>query len=259
MSRGSVRSVALGVARRQVWTLFTNPSLFIPPMLFPLMNFVAFAGGLSQLRNVPGFDYAGSYTAFQFAFVLLQSAAFGGVFTGFGIARDFESGFARRLLVGAPNRAGIVIGYALGAMLRWAIVAALLTVVALVSGMQVGGNGVDVFGLFALAVIANICGILWAAGIAMRFRTVQAGPLMQTPVFMVLFLAPVYVPLALLEGWIHTLAAVNPLTPILEVARGFLAGDATGVGRAFLIAGGMAILFVIWAFRGLASAERTSG
>ena len=29
----------------------------------------------------------------------------------------------------------------------------------------------------------------------MRFRTVQAGPLMQTPVFLILFFAPVYVPL----------------------------------------------------------------
>ena len=34
----------------------------------------------------------------------------------------------------------------------------------------------------------------------MRLRTMQAGPLMQMPVFLVLFLAPVYVPLALLGG-----------------------------------------------------------
>ena len=45
-------------------------------------------------------------------FVLCQSAAFGGVFTGFGIARDFETGFVRRLLLAAPNRTGIVLGYA---------------------------------------------------------------------------------------------------------------------------------------------------
>ena len=57
---------------------------------------------------MPGFDFPSGYTAFQFVFVLLQSAAFGGVFTGFGIARDFESGFARRLLLAAPNRIGIV-------------------------------------------------------------------------------------------------------------------------------------------------------
>ena len=76
--------------------------------MFPLLFFIAFAGGLSQVQNTPGFDYPNGYTAFQFVFVLLQSAAFGGVFTGFGVARDFEGGFARRLLLAAPNRLGIV-------------------------------------------------------------------------------------------------------------------------------------------------------
>ena len=57
---------------------------------------------------MPGFDYPGGYTAFQFVFVLLQSAAFGGVFTGFGIARDFESGFGKRLMLASPNRVGIL-------------------------------------------------------------------------------------------------------------------------------------------------------
>ena len=96
--------------------------------------------GCRRSQNVPGFDYPNGYTAFQFVFVLLQSAAFGGVFTGFGVARDFEGGFARRLLLASPNRLGIVLGYSLAAILRWAITATLLTSVALVAGMQVGGG-----------------------------------------------------------------------------------------------------------------------
>ena len=83
-------AVARGVAWRTLHNVFTNPSLFVPSLLFPLFFFTAFAGGLSRVREVPGFDYKEGYTAFQFVFVLLQSAAFGGVFTGFGIARDFE-------------------------------------------------------------------------------------------------------------------------------------------------------------------------
>ena len=76
--------------------------------------------------------------------------------------------------------------------------------------MQVGGGPVDVVGLYTLALIMNICGFLWAAGIAMRLRTIQAGPLMQMPVFLLLFLAPVYVPLALLGGTLHAFARFNP-------------------------------------------------
>ena len=53
---------------------------------------------------------------------------------------------------------------------------------------------------------------------------------MQMPVFLVLFFAPVYVPLSLLEGWIHAVATVNPLTRVLEAGRSLLAGSPTEVG-----------------------------
>jgi ABC-2 type transport system permease protein len=248
--------VALALAYRQTTVLFKNPSLFLPPMLFPLMNFVAFAGGLSRLRHVPGFDFKSGYTAFQFVFVLLQSAAFGGVFAGFGIARDFERGFAKRLMVSAPQRGGIILGYGLAALVRWMMIAVVLTVVALIAHMQVGGSGVDLFGLFALALIFNQVGLLWAAGVAMRVRSVQAGPLMQTPVFMVLFLAPVYVPLALLSGWIHAVAKLNPVTFLIESGRGFIDGSPTQVAAAFSIAAALLVFFAVWARTGLASAER---
>jgi ABC-2 type transport system permease protein len=97
--------------------------------------------------------------------------------------------------------------------------------------------------------------ILWASGVAMRLRTMQAGPVMQMPVFLVLFFAPVYVPLSLLRGWIHAVAVVNPLTRVLEAGRGFLAGTPTEVGAAFGAAAGLALLFSWWALRGLRKAE----
>jgi len=248
-------AVARAVAWRTLHNVFTNPSLLIPSLIFPLFFFTAFAGGLSRVRDVPGFDFAQGYTAFQFVFVLLQSAAFGGVFTGFGIARDFESGFARRLLLAAPHRSGIVLGYGLAALARWLVTAAILTGVAFAVGMKVGGGGVDLYGLYALALILNVAALLWACGVAMRFRTMQAGPVMQMPVFLVLFFAPVYVPLSLLEGWIHTVAVVNPLTRVVEAGRGFLAGTPTEVGAAFGAAVALAVGFLLWAQRGLRKAE----
>ncbi len=62
--------VASGVAWRTLKIVFTNPSLFFPSLIFPLFFFTAFAGGLSQVANVPGFDFEPGYTAFQFCFVL---------------------------------------------------------------------------------------------------------------------------------------------------------------------------------------------
>ena len=84
--------------------------------------------------------------------------------------------------------------------------------------------------------LVNIAATLWAAGVAMRVRSIQGGPLMQLPVFLILFLAPVYVPLDLLSGWIHAVASVNPVTALLEAGRGFISGDPTVVALAFAVA-----------------------
>ena len=248
-------SVARAVAWRGIHNAFTNPSILIPSLLFPFFFFTAFAGGLSRVADVPGFDFAAGYTAFQFVFVFLQSAAFGGIFNGFAIARDFESGFARRLLLAAPRRTGIIAGYALVALVRWAAIASFVLVVALIAGMEVLGDPDELFALVLLGLLVNVSAVLWACGIAMRFRTLQAGPLMQVPVFLTLFLAPVYVPLDLLNGWIHTVASVNPATFLLEAGRGLFAGEPTEVGVAFAIALGSVALLTLWAVRGLRSAE----
>ncbi|HET8863819.1 MAG TPA: ABC transporter permease [Solirubrobacterales bacterium] len=249
------RKIALAVAWRSIHNFFTNPAFFVPAIIFPLFFFTAFAGGLSAIAEVPGFDFPSGYTAFQFVFVLIQSAAFGGVFTGFGIARDFETGFARRYLLAATDRRAIVAGYLLAALVRALATWTILTAVALIAGMEVGGSGVDVFGLYALAVLVNLAATLWAAGVAMRVRSIQGGPLMQFPAFLILFLAPVYVPLELLSGWIHAVASVNPVTALLEAGRGFISGEPTQVALAFALAVVLPVLFALWARGGLKRAE----
>jgi ABC-2 type transport system permease protein len=255
MSRANSRSVALAVAWRAIHNYLHNPAFLVPSIIFPLFFFTAFAGGLSTIGKVPGFAFPSGYTAFQFVFVLLQSAAFGGVFTGFGVAADFDSGVARRLLLAAPSRGGIVIGYALAAFVRALITWVLLTAVALAAGMQIGGSGVDLFGLYGLALIVNLAAALWATGVAMRVRSIQGAPLMQIPVFLILFMAPVYMPLRLLSGWIHDVASVNPATALLETGRGFISGSPTHVVLAFAVAVGLVALFVVWARGGLRRAE----
>ncbi len=137
---------------RSIHNTLVSPAILVPSIIFPLFFLVAFAGGLSRIADVPNFHYAPGYTSFQFVFVFLQSAAFGGVFTGFAVARDFDSGFARRLLLCAPRRSGIIAGYVVGALARWAITGTVVTIAALIAGMNVDGNGVQLFGLLGLGI-----------------------------------------------------------------------------------------------------------
>ena len=251
---GGFFQVAWAVAGRQTYKYFTNPA-FLAPALFPLFFFVAFAGGLTRVGDIPGFNYAAGYIAFQYVWALLQAVTMGGAFTGFSIASDFENGFARRLMLAASNRYGIILGYTLASLVRAFMTGTLVTVLALITGMPITG-GFDFFGLIALAILANIAATLFGAGIAMMLRTQQAGPVIRTPIFMVLFLAPVFVPLNLLTGWIETVARLNPFTAILAASRGFLAGDPQNVVPAFAISAALILVLALWAVFGLRQAEK---
>ena len=244
---------------RSTHNFLTNPAFILPSLIFPLFFFTAFAGGLSSVGDVPGFDYAPGYTAFQYCFVLLQASAFGGVFTGFGIASDFENGFARRLLLAAPNRLAILVGYMLTALTRATIVIALLTASRWPPACRWPAARSTSIGILGLAYLVSQTATLFAAGVALRTRTIQAGPAMQMPVFLILFLAPVYVPAALLAGWVKAVAEVNPLTPLIEAVRALLAGGDADVLGAFAIALALVAAFGLWAVRGMRRAEAAGG
>jgi ABC-2 type transport system permease protein len=254
MGDGGFFSVAFAVAGRQVYKYFANPA-FLAPALFPLFFFVAFAGGLTRVGDVPGFDYEAGYVAFQYVWALLQAVAMGGAFTGFSIAGDFENGFARRLLLAASNRQGIILGYTIASLVRGTLTGILVTVLALLTGMPMSG-GFDLFGLIGLAVLVNGAATLFGAGVAMLLRTQQAGPVIRTPIFLVLFLAPVFVPLNLLSGWLETIARLNPFTTILDAARGFLVGTPISVLPAYAIGVALVAIFALWAVYALRRAEK---
>jgi ABC-2 type transport system permease protein len=204
--------------------------------------------------DAPNFGYY-DFTAFQFCFILIQASTLAGVFAGFSIATDFEQGMGRRMMMATAHRSSIVLGYTLGAAARLAVTWTVVTGAALLGGMEVAGGGLDLAGIYSIALLSNIAALLFAAGIALRFRSIQAGPLMQLPVFIILFLAPVYVPQELLTGWIEPTASVNPITALLNAARSLMAGEPTGVLTAFAVVVGMIALMAVWALSGMRKAE----
>jgi ABC-2 type transport system permease protein len=242
------------MAWRQLRVMIAKPSVIVPSLLMPLFFFTAFAGGLSAVDQAPSFDYP-DYTTFQYVFVLLQSAVFGGVFTGFSIAADFETGFARRLLLATRQRSAIVAGYALTAILRGLLTWTVVTVVALIAGAKVSGSGVDLLGIVVIALALNFAALLFAAGLAMRFRTLQAAPLIQLPAFLLIMTAPVYVPRDLIEGWVHTAANWNPMTAMLEAGRNLIIGAPADTLLALGVVAGLIAVMLNWARTGLRRAE----
>jgi ABC-2 type transport system permease protein len=78
---------------------------------------------------------------------------------------------------------------------------------------------------------------------------------MQFPIFLLLFITPVYVPQALLAGWVADVAQVNPLTLVLNTNRDLLAGLPAEIALTYGVALGLMALLATWAVTGMRSAE----
>jgi ABC-2 type transport system permease protein len=248
-------SVALGVGRRSTRKVLKNPAPLVPAILLPLFMFAAFAGALSALSETEGFDYY-DYTAFVFVFALVDAAIFTGVFSSFQVAADYESGLGQRLMLAAPQRLAIVGGYLMSTLARLVFTLVVVWGVGLAAGLSVRGDPIEIAGLMALLLLLNLATTLYGFGVALRLQSLAAGALIMIPTFMALFLSPLFVERDQLDGWLKTAAGLNPLTPQLEAGRGFLADDPTKVGLAFGVAGGLVLLFGIFAVRSMAKAER---
>ena len=66
-------------------------------------------------------------------------------------------------------------------MARWFCTATIVSVAALLAGMQVDGGVAQLVGLVSLGLLVNMTATLWGVGMALRFQSLQAGPAMQIP------------------------------------------------------------------------------
>jgi len=125
--------------------------------------------------------------------------------------------------------------------------------VAVIGGLELtqGVRGLLVMLLTAegVAAIATFYGL----ALVYKFRTQRSGALVQVGVFVVMFLSVGQVPLSVMEGWLHGVARINPMTNILRMARQGFVGDITWAdtwpGLIVILAG--IVLFGLWASRGL--------
>jgi ABC-type multidrug transport system permease subunit len=217
----SLRVVA-ALMRRALNELTRVPGAAIPGILAPTIFLVGLSGVFGEAARLPGFDST-DFRTFIVPVGLLQGAAFTGAATGVNLARDIEQGWFDRLMVCPAPRTTILVGIVASAALRALLPATFLLVVAFALGVDFPGFGalaIDALLVMGLATVLAFYSVL----VALRFRTQQAAPLMQTVGFMAVLFTTAYAPKELLAGWMRAIADVNPITHVLEgVRQGFVA------------------------------------
>jgi len=237
--------------RRALNELLRVPGAAIPGVLAPSLFMLGLTGAFGELTELRGFE-TDSFLSFILPVSLVQGATFAGAATGVNLARDIEIGWFDRLLAAPTPRPALLAGIVLSASLR-----SLLPITGvLVLGLALGANWPGLGGLvvavglaFAFAAVAAS----WTVGLALRFKTQAAAPLMQASMFVAVLFTTSYAPQEVLTGWLATVARYNPVTRIVEGVRQGFVGEVTWAETwpALAVLVVLLVLMAAFALRGL--------
>lgn len=253
MSALALELSTIGVLmRRALNEILRVPGAAIPGILAPSLFMLGLTGAFGALTELTGFSTE-SYISFILPVSLMQAAGFAGAATGVNTVRDIELGWFDRLYLAPTPRPALLAGIVLSASFR-----ALLPMTAVLGiGLLLGAQWPGVSGLLIailLALTFSAVSASWTVGLALRFRTQAAAPLMQASMFMAVLFTTSYAPLELLTGWLQTVASINPVTQVVEgVRQGFVEGVSfAGTWPALVVLAVLLGLTFAFALRGLA-------
>lgn len=215
------------LVRRAGNELLRVPGAAVPGVLAPTIFFLGLNGVFGNLTQLTGFT-TDSYPSFLVAVSILQGAGFTGAATGVNLARDIEGGLVDRLLVSPAPRWVLLAGLVASASLRAFVPATFVLGVAFLIGAH--WPGLDGL-LIAYAMVAATAAVAacYSSGLALRYKSQSAAPLMQAGMLALILATTAYAPLELLQGWLRDVAEVNPMTLVVEAARqGFVGGVTWG-------------------------------
>ncbi len=209
-------SVSGMLAWRALILVRRMPAVFIPSLVMPLFILVATSGAFHGISAVP--IGTSSYLAFTLPFATIMGAGFAGINAGMTLARDIEGGFVDRLIASPAPRLSLVAGPLTAAAMRSVFTTTVVLVAGLIGQLALPGilGTVMIYIMAASFAMATAC---WSMGVALRARTVQAAPMMQLVVFILVFTSVAYAPRDLQTGWLRTVSDWNPVTRILEFSR----------------------------------------
>jgi ABC-type multidrug transport system permease subunit len=252
MSLRRYAEMVAALTKRALKEILRVPGAAIPGILAPTIFFCGLTAVFGSLVDLNGFP-TDSYASFLIAVSLLQGAGFTGAATGVNLARDIEQGWFDRLLAAPAPRSVLLAGLVLSASFRALIPAGVLLAVGFVIGVHWPG----LIGLLIALFIAMGMGIVaacWGTMLALKFRSQAIAPLMQAGMLTLVLTTTAYAPLALLTGWLHTVAEYNPATQMVDAARQGFVGPVTwsDTWPGLLALAGLIALLAALALRGMA-------
>ena len=215
---------ALVLAKRHLRHIPRNPELLVFATIQPVMFVVLFRYVFGGAINVTGT----SYVNFLMPGIFVQTVAFGSMLTGSGLAQDLTRGLIDRFRSLPMARSAVLTGRTLSDLVVNSFVVVVMLLVGLLVGFRpevgiagwLGGLGLLLLVSFTFSWIAAAVGLLAGSVEAVN----SAGFIWLLPLT---FCSSAFVPTETMPGWLRLFADHQPITIMVDAARGlFLDGSA---------------------------------
>ncbi|MFC4147643.1 ABC transporter permease [Micromonospora mangrovi] len=247
-------STAWVVFQRSMRYTVSNPAWVVTGLLQPVLYLVLFGPLLSGLNDVQGYGGGNSWRFFVPG-LLVQQCVFAAVFVGFGVLAEARSGVLDRMRVSGASQLGLLLGRISRDVLVVLGQAAVLVLGAVAFGLRAPAGGILL--TFVLLAVFAVAMSALSYALALRVRSEGAyGQVVNAFTLPSLLLSGVLLPLTLAPAWLAAVARVNPLSHVVDAARGLFAGQTTGrpvlVGSSVaLTAAVLALWFGVRSVRGI--------
>jgi ABC-2 type transport system permease protein len=218
-------SSSLTVAEMEARRIRHDPSELFTRAVQPALWILIFGEVFASIRAVN----TGPYTYLQFIApgVLAQSVLFIAIFYGITVVWERDVGLLTKLLSTPSPSSAIVVGKSLAAGVRGACQALMIFILALVIGINLRLDPLDVIGVFIVVVLNAMCfsslSMLLASFLKTRDRMMGIGQAITMPLF---FASNAIYPISLMPSWLQGIARVNPLSYVVDALRALLlSGD----------------------------------
>lgn len=207
---------------RYLVTSLRTPSAVLPPIFINVFFLIIYKSTLGKSADfLPGLE-GKNYLGFILPLSVMSASLSGAGLIGQNLVRDIESGYFNKLLLTPISRGALLLGPILSGAIFLALQTALVIGLGLLMGLHSETGILGLAALVALSVLTGMGLAGYIVGLALRTGNsgaVQSGGFLFFPLT---FMTSSYVPLDLLDGWLKTVARLNPITYSIEAGRSLM-------------------------------------
>jgi ABC-2 type transport system permease protein len=247
------------LVKRNLVTILRTPEALLPPIAISVFFLVIYNSTLGKASSfVP--NISGSYLGFILPLSIVSSSLAGAGIAAQNLVRDIERGYFNKILLTPVNRAVLLLGPILAGSVILGLQASIVIAVGLVMGLKLTTGVLGLLAVVGLAVLLGTGFARFTISAALGSGSAAATQGASFIFFPLTFLAPTFVPLELLDGWLKTAAQLNPITYVLEAMRALLNSgwDGTAIWRGVLACLVLAVVTYLLAKLALRARTRRS-